>query len=232
MPLFAIGDLHLPGHGDKPMDVFGAQWEQHFESICRNWQSAVGDDDVVLIPGDISWAMYLPNAMDDLRAIARLPGRKVLLRGNHDYWWSSITKVREALPEGMYALQNDSISLGGYRLCGTRGWTLPGAMTPFEPEDEKILAREVIRLELSLAHAQRCANGEPLVVMTHFPPLLADGAETAFTRTLERYPVRHVVYGHLHGAGIKNGFSGMRRGVEYQLVSCDALGFAPQKIDS
>jgi predicted phosphohydrolase len=227
MSIYAIGDLHLPGRGDKPMNVFGAQWERHFETIQENWRACVHDEDIVLIPGDISWAMQLTEALFDIESIAALPGKKVLLRGNHDFWWSSIGKLRSVLPAGMYALQNDSIALDNVVFCGSRGWTLPTEAAPLEPQEQKIFDREVGRVRISLAHAAQNANGRPQVALMHFPPLLADGAETAFSRQLEEAGVTDVVYGHLHGAGIKNGFTGVHHGVRYHLVSCDAIGFSP-----
>ena len=229
MALYAIGDLHLPGHDTKPMDVFGSHWEGHFETISDHWRRMVTPEDLVLIPGDISWGMQLSDARDDLEAISRLPGEKVLLRGNHDYWWNSLSKVRQAMPEGMHVVQNDALLLGDRVICGTRGWTLPTEDTPLDEQNEKIYRRELLRLEMSLKAACRL-RGEGLVVMFHFPPVLSDQKDTEFTRLLEQYPVRQVVYGHLHGAGIKNGFSGEKNGIRYDLVSCDALHFCPLKI--
>ena len=231
MSIYAIGDLHLPGNAQKPMNVFGSHWDRHFDIISERWRETISDGDVVLIPGDISWAMQLKDAVGDLEAIARLPGRKVLLRGNHDYWWSALGKVRAALPAGMYAIQNDALLLEETVFCGTRGWVLPTPQQPLDEQDEKILARECLRLRLSLEHAMRLAGGgRDIFVMTHYPPLLSDGAATAFTEVLEAYPVRQVVYGHLHGAGIKSAFQGRRAGIEYGLVSCDALGFCPKRV--
>ena len=228
MSVYAIGDLHLPGHEQKPMDVFGEQWDRHFDVIRDNWLSLVRREDIVLIPGDISWAMQLADALDDLRAIGALPGRKLLLRGNHDYWWSSIGKVRAALLPDMYAIQNDAIALDGHVFCGARGWLLPTAQTPLAPDDERIYQRELLRLEMSLVQGEKL--GQKLVAMTHFPPLLGDGETTAFTELLERFPVTDVVYGHLHGAGIRNAYQGIRNGICYRLVSCDSIGFCPVRI--
>lgn len=230
MSVFAIGDLHLPGQGDKPMDVFGPQWERHFEAISAHWQSLVTPQDIVLLPGDISWAMQLANAREDLEAIAALPGKKILLRGNHDYWWSSISKVRSLLPSSMYALQNDALLLDGQVFCGTRGWSFPTAACPLDAQDEKIYQRELMRLQMSLEAAAMLHSARPWVVLMHFPPLLADEPATEYTRLLERYPVATVVYGHLHGAGIKNGFAGTKGGIAYHLVSCDALQFQPMLV--
>lgn len=230
MAVFAIGDLHLPGGDEKPMDVFGNHWENHFETISNHWLEMVSPQDVVLIPGDISWAMQLAQITDDLRAIEKLPGQKVFLRGNHDYWWNAIGKVRSMLGQGSYALQNDAVMLSGQVFCGTRGWMFPTAAQPLDEQDEKVFLRECMRLRMSLDQAVKLSKGEPVIVMMHFPPLFADGAATAFTDILEQYPINHVVYGHLHGHGIKIAFEGERNGIMYHLVSCDALGFRPKCI--
>lgn len=228
MTIFAIGDLHLSGSGAKPMDVFGRHWENHFGQITERWLSMVSPEDTVLIPGDISWAMQFEEATIDLRRIAQLPGTKVLLRGNHDYWWSSITRLRAYLPQDMLALQNDSVALAGVALCGTRGWDFPTESFPLEAQEEKVYRRELIRLELTLQSAKR--HGLPILAMMHYPPLLQDHRDTAFTALLERYGVAMCVYGHLHSAGIQNGFSGEHNGVQYRLVSCDAIDFSPVKV--
>lgn len=168
MRVFAIGDLHLPGSQGKPMDVFGAHWERHFEKICEDWRARVLPEDVVLLPGDLSWAMTLEEAAQDIAAICALPGQKLLLRGNHDYWWSSLTRVRALLPEGNYALQNDARVLQGIAFAGTRGWTI--ATPASSAQDLKIYRREVLRLELSLQDAARKGPGLPIVAMLHYPP--------------------------------------------------------------
>ena len=222
MRLFAIGDLHMSGGDEKPMDVFGPQWDRHFFHIRENWERLVRVEDTVLIPGDISWAMQIENALPDLAAIGALPGKKVLLRGNHDYWWCGITRLRELLPPGMYAVQNDAMALSGTAFCGTRGWTLPGSGTL--PEDEKIYRRELLRMEMSLDRAVKL-NQERLVVMCHYPPLGEGGAETPLSQLLEKYPVDDVVYGHLHGPSLRGAVTGLYRGIRYHCVSCDGLNF-------
>lgn len=225
MRLFAIGDLHLPGGEEKPMEVFGDHWENHFERIAQDWRSRVTQEDVVLLPGDTSWAMQLEAALPDLQAIGALPGRKVLIKGNHDYWWGGIGQVRRALPEGVHALQHDALDVGDAVLCGTRGWVYPAGNEPLSQEDERIFNREMIRLEMALNSAVKLADGRPVVVMLHYPPLYAQDRDTPFTRLLAKYPVHTVAYGHLHGAGIRGGFTGMHQGIRYQLCSCDSLGF-------
>ena len=158
MAIYAIGDLHFPGGQEKPMNVFGSHWDDHVSQILANWRQTVSDDDLVLIPGDISWAMHFDQAKEDLSLVASLPGEKVLLRGNHDYWWSSIGKLRAWLPAGMYAVQNDSISWNGVTICGTRGWVFPTEMNPLNEQDEKIYNRELIRLELRCSRRQSATS--------------------------------------------------------------------------
>ena len=226
MAIFAIGDLHLPGGDMKPMDVFGAHWENHFERISEDWRARVKDGDIVLIPGDISWAMQLAPALEDLRRIAQLPGRMLILRGNHDYWWSSLTQLRTNLPGNMFAVQNDAFDGGDVVFCGTRGWAIPGSAGA-GAQDEKLYRREAMRLEMSLKAAERMADGRPIVAMMHYPPLLPENAKTgtAFTALMTQYGVRRCVYGHLHGPSAHRGYRGMYDSVRYDLVSCDALGF-------
>ena len=226
MKLFAIGDLHLPGGDDKPMNVFGSHWDNHFERISQDWRTRVGEEDTVLIPGDISWALQLRDAVPDLQAIAALPGRKVLTKGNHEYWWNSLTQVRAVLPPGMRVIQHSALDLGETVVCGTRGWMIPTGDTALAPEDQKILNRELARMEMALQEAGKLRAGRPLVAMIHFPPLYEQVRDTDFTRLFERYQVSTVVYGHLHGPAIRAGFNGMHHGVRYMLTSCDSLNFA------
>lgn len=231
MSLFAIGDLHLPGGEEKPMSVFGPQWDRHFFRISESWREQVREEDTVLIPGDISWAMQLEAARPDLEAIGRLPGTKVLIRGNHDYWWGSISRVRAALPPSMFALQHDALETEHFVVCGTRGWNIPTEETPLDPQDEKIYRREVQRLGLALEAAGRKNPEKPLVVMLHYPPLYQGARRSEFTDLMEQHRVKLCVYGHLHGGGIAAGFSGEQNGVWYQLTSCDSQHFAPRKIN-
>ena len=220
MAVYAIADLHLPAK-QKPMDVFGEHWRDHFQRNREHWLARVAAEDLVLLPGDISWAMQLEEAMDDLRSIAALPGTKLLLRGNHDYWWSSIGRVRRAIGEGMLALQNDSVLIDGRLYAGSRGWTLPGP--EFSEDDLRIYNRERLRLEMSLQHARRRDEQAPITAVMHYPPLTDD--EPGFSDILERYGVTDCVYGHLHGPAIYGAVRGQRGSVRYHQVSCDGLGF-------
>lgn len=238
MRIFAIGDLHLPGGDKKPMDVFGAHWENHFERISSDWRDKVSQKDVVLIPGDISWAMQLGDALEDLERISQLPGKKLILRGNHDFWWSSLTQLRCSLPPGMHALQNDAYDAGDVVFCGSRGWTLPqpgnteALQGTAASQDEKIYRREAMRLEMSLKAARKLAGERPVFAMMHYPPLLPEYVRvgTEFTRLMTECGVSRCVYGHLHGPSVQRGYSGMYNGVQYDLVSCDALGFALKEV--
>lgn len=234
--VFAIGDLHLAGAVDKPMDIFGKHWENHWERIQKDWEERVSSQDIVLIPGDISWAMKLSDAKIDLENIAKLPGKKILIKGNHDYWWSSVSKVRSVLPSSIRVLQNDSVLESGYTFCGTRGWINP-EMKDFTQQDAKVYNREVQRLKLSLdsANLQQQVwgdtdNGKTLIVMLHYPPFVDKGQPTEMVNTLTQYKPHHVVYGHLHGEGCRIAFEGEYEGTEYHLVSCDYLNFQLKQI--
>ncbi|NCB30993.1 MAG: phosphohydrolase, partial [Clostridia bacterium] len=191
------------------------------------WRNTVGREDVVLLPGDISWAMTLDEAKADLDFIAALPGKKVILRGNHDYWWSSVSKVRSALAPGIYALQNDCLALWGMAVVGTRGWTCPGSALFKPEEDQKLYERELIRLELSLKSAPPNVSK---LCMLHYPPCNEKRQQSGFMDLLEAYGVERVIYGHLHGKSCKNAFEGNRNGVEYTLCSADHLAFSPKLI--
>lgn len=228
--IFAIGDLHLPGGDDKSMDVFGAHWEGHFDRIARDWNDRVLPEDIVLIPGDISWAMQFEQAKPDLGAIAALPGRKILTRGNHDFWWNGISKLRSWLPNGMYAIQNDAVMLDGVVFAGTRGWVLPDAAST--PEDLKVYAREQMRLRLSLEHARRMSPTGRLVALIHYPPVMSDGKESTLSDLFSEYHTDDVVYGHLHGAVAAYAFRGIVDGVRYHPVSCDGLQFSLYQLPS
>jgi len=227
MRLFAIGDLHLSHSSDKPMHVFGPNWENHAQRIRQTWCERVRPGDAVLIPGDISWAMQLSEAGPDLEYIGSLPGLKVIMRGNHDYWWNSLAKVRSALPEGVYALQNDIVELEGAVIAGSRGWMCPGSAGFDGEHDQKIYDREVMRLELSLSRAPK---GARIIGMLHYPPFNEKRQPSGFTELFEKYGAETVVYGHLHGRSCRNAFEGVRNGVEYLLCSADYLDFTPKLI--
>ncbi len=234
MALFALADLHLSFSSDKPMDVFGSKWEGYENKIKNNWNKLVNNDDIVLIAGDISWAMKWEEAKIDLKWISELTGSKILLRGNHDYWWTSLKKMQE-FDSKMKFLQNnfyiykDSSTQKKWAICGTRGWICPNEYK-FTENDEKIYKREQIRLKMSLDEAKK-AGFENILVMTHYPPTNSKFESSAFTDIYEQYGVKQVVYGHLHTQkAFAYGFKGVRNGVEYKLLSGDYVDFVPQKL--
>lgn len=229
MGIFAIGDLHLSQQQEKPMDIFGSDWENHAVKIKENWNRTVGENALVIVAGDISWAMYLADALPDLQWLAELKGTKLLIRGNHDYWWNSIGKVRSQLPSSLYALQNDHFSWEKSVVCGARGWICPGEEGFDNEQDQKLYQREVQRLRLSLESATRGGFSE-IIVALHFPPYNRKGQPSAFTRLLEEYKVKICVFGHIHDSGRENICQGIRNGVEYRFVAADGIGFTPLRL--
>lgn len=232
MALFAIGDLHLSFSTDKPMDVFGQNWQDYENKIKESWMCSVTHEDTVLIPGDISWAMRLDEARPDLDWINALPGRKILLRGNHDYWWASLKKM-QSLYESMDFLQNNYFSYQQagktYAICGTRGWMCPNP-NKFDENDMKIYERELLRLKLSLDSAKKDGH-KHFIVMTHYPPTNESQAFSGFQEIYEAYGVELVIYGHLHSEyAFEVGLQGNHGGVEYRLVSSDYLNFKLAKL--
>ena len=227
MRVFAIADPHLSRATPKPMDVFGPNWAGHPELFFERWRETVKDDDLVLVPGDISWAMSLEDALQDLQDIAALPGTKIISRGNHDYWWPAIGKLRAALPPGMFALQNDALKIGNLVVAGTRGWTSPGGFE-FTEQDEKIYARELERLKLSLRAANKL-SGERFIVMLHYPPTNARLEGSPITELLLSTAPDAVVYGHVHGERADAAVPDLG-GVAVHFVAADALEFRPKLV--
>ena len=225
MKVFAIADLHLSTVSPKPMDVFGGGWEGHFEKIKSDWLARVGQDDVVLIAGDISWAMKMEDALHDLRALADLPGKKIFIRGNHDYWWNGITKLRAAAPdESFIFLQTGAVKIGEFIFIGSRGWTCPGS-PEFTEQDNKLYMREAERFRLAFADADKLYSGtEKKVALIHYPPFNLKTEQTLFTQIFEENGVESVVFGHIHGAAYFP-YKVERKGVTYHLTACDKVGF-------
>ena len=227
MALWAISDLHLAINSDKPMDIFGDIWEKHHEKIKENWLKKVSTEDTVLIAGDISWSMNISEGGSDLEWIHNLPGKKILIKGNHDYWWSSITKLN-SLYDDMNFIQNNFFVYKDFAICGTRGWNCPGSAR-FTGHDEKIYNRELIRLRISLDEAVK--NGySKFIVMLHYPPTNDKFEETKLISIVKEYNVAKVIYGHLHGPSLNRLYEGNIEGVEYIVTSCDYLNFDPLKI--
>jgi predicted phosphohydrolase len=225
--VFALADLHLSLGTDKPMDVFGELWRDHVPRMAEAWDRAVAPDDTVLLAGDLSWGRNLEEARPDLAWIDRRPGRKLLLKGNHDGWWSSLAKVRAALPPSCAALQNDAVEVEGWVVVGARGWSAPGDPGATEA-DARVFRKELERLRLSIAAADaRFGAAAPRLAVAHYPPWLVGREPTEVVTLLERARVRLVVYGHLHGADHALAVRGEQRGIDYRFVAADAVDFAP-----
>lgn len=225
MALWTIGDLHLSHSTDKPMDVFGDRWSGHDVKIREDWLARVSEEDTVVIPGDISWGINLEEAYADLEYLSALPGRKILLKGNHDYWWETVSKMERFLDErkleNIFFLQNNHFEYEQYALCGTRGWALEG-------EDwQRLIARETQRLELSLSSAP--TEKEKLVFM-HYPPIYADAVCMPMIELMQQYGVKQCFYGHLHGISVKNAVIGEHFGINFSIVSADSLDFCLHNI--
>lgn len=223
MKIYAISDLHLASTSNKPMNIFGSKWDNYVQKITDDWQNRVEDDDAVLIAGDISWAMQLENAVKDLQPFFSLKGKKVFIRGNHDYWWKSVSRIRASLPKDFYVIQNDAVKFENVVICGSRGWTVEGG-NDFTEEDKKLYLREAERLKLALGCAQKLRNeGDKLIAMIHFPPFNVKREDSLFTDLFEQFKVDKVVYGHLHGKECKVDLRLNKRGIEYYLTSCDQV---------
>lgn len=228
MALYAISDLHLALETDKPMDIFGEEWLNHDEKIKNNWIAKINNDDTVLIAGDISWSINIEGGKRDLEWIYELPGRKIIVKGNHDYWWTSIKKLNN-MYENIFFIQNNFCVYEDYAVCGTRGW-INKDMESFSEHDEKIYNREIIRLRLSLDAAIK-AGYKKIIVMMHYPPFNDKYDDNEFTEVMEEYSVEKVIYGHMHGPILKK-IKGciVKNDVQYILTSCDYLNFDPMKL--
>ena len=226
MALYAIGDLHLGLSVDKPMDVFGPGWENHAARL-QDAFSKLHDDDLTVLCGDTSWGIDFQESLADFRFIDALPGRKLILKGNHDYWWNTAAKMRRFFAENglttLDILHNNCHFYGDYALCGTRGWFFEEDQ---KPHNEKVLNREVGRLEASL----KLAEGRPILAFLHYPPLYEGYRCPEILKKLEEYGVERCFYGHLHGVTHRRAIQGSFGGVDYSLVSADYLRFEPKKI--
>jgi len=230
MAIYAIADLHLSLGLDKPMDIFGEKWKNHEKKIEENWLKKVKEEDLVLLPGDFSWAMNLEEAKKDFEHINNLPGTKLLLKGNHDYWWTSLKKMREFLNENRFKnidfIYNNSYIWEDKIILGTRGWS--------EQEDnaEKIIRRENLRLRLALENAvQQFGEDKEIIVCMHYPPFNGyEELELNFIKTMKSYNVIKCIYGHIHGEAQKEAIQGTIEGIEFKMLSSDYTNFDLVKI--
>lgn len=229
MSIYVIGDLHLSFNEDKPMSIFGENWEGHGEKIKKDWIKKVKPDDIVVLPGDFSWSTYLNDTYEDFSYLNALPGKKILLKGNHDYWWTTVTNMKNYLKENNFDnidfLYNNSYEYENLILVGTRGWSLSE-----EEEDKKLLKREVLRLELSIKDGiEKYRNEKEIIAFMHYPPItlsnIIHNETNDFIKILQKYNIKKCYYGHLHSASIKEAIQGEYFGIEFKLVSCDGLDF-------
>ena len=221
MKLFTISDLHLSLSSDKPMDVFSG-WDNYVEKIEKNWKKIVKEEDAVVIPGDLSWGLKIEETLEDFRFLESLPGKKIIIKGNHDLWWGTAKKLREFFLQNeinsVDIIFNNSAVCGKYAIAGTRGWFYD------EKADEKILMREAGRLEASLISAEQ--TGKEILVFLHYPPVFADYVCQEIFDVLKRHNIKRVFYGHIHGAGAAN-IVREYEGIKFTLVSCDYVNFTP-----
>ena len=230
MALYVIGDTHFSEGCNKPMDIFGGAWKGYRDKLVSSL-SILRSEDTLVLAGDFSWGMSLQEALPDFRLLDSFPGKKLLIKGNHDYWWETVSKMKRFFAENAIEtidfLHNSCYFYNGAALCGTRGWFYdkndPAA------GDDKIFKRELIRLEASLKAAVDQGARE-IDCFLHYPPVFAGTEVPQITEILSRYPVKRVFYGHLHGESLRGAFSGMRNGIYYAVVSADALGFRPIQI--
>lgn len=228
MKVYAISDLHLSINNPKPMDIFGAVWDNYLEDIEKSLQ-AVQPDDLVLIAGDLSWAMTLDAAVPDLKYIGGISsGKKIITRGNHDYWWKGISAVRAVLPENVFAIQNDCMKFGDVIVCGSRGWSADDK----SEDGKRLYARELLRMEMSLQAMQKLReDGDRVIFMIHYPPFNVRFEDTPVTKLFEKYGVNAVVYGHLHGKNCYAKRLADKHGIKYYLTSCDQVANRAVEID-
>ncbi len=235
MSIYIIGDLHLSFSQNKPMSIFGDNWENHEEKIRNNWINIVKEDDTVILAGDFSWATYLNDTYKDFEYINNLPGKKLFLKGNHDYWWETVSKMKKYLKENEFNeidfIYNNAHVCEEYIIAGTRGYTLGG-----DESDDKILRRELLRLEISLEKAKefnsKLEEQKEIIVIMHYPPITDKNEQDTnkFIELMKKYNVKKCYYGHLHGPSINNAVEGNINGINIELISADKVKFELQKV--
>ena len=231
MAIYAIGDLHLSLNNEKPMNIFGENWKKHEEKIRESWLETVNDEDLVLIPGDFSWKMHLKDMYEDFNYLNSMPGKKLLLKGNHDYWWETLAKMRKFINDNNFKnidfVYNNSYEYEDKIIAGTRGWALNDT-----ENSEKMNHREEERLKLSIQDGLKYGDSKEIICMMHYPPIKK--AETLisseYIEIMKMYNVKTCIYGHLHGKSHEEAFEGIYEGINFKLVSADYLGFKLYKV--
>lgn len=231
MAIYAIADLHLSFNTNKPMDVFGENWKNYEQKIKIDWREKVKENDLVMLPGDFSWAMYLEETEKDFEYINNLPGKKILLKGNHDYWWSTVTSMRNYLKEKKFKnidfLYNNSYEYENKIIVGTRGWTLSE-----DQEDKRLTKREVDRLELSIKDGiEKYGIDKEIIAFMHYPPVTNSYLNTEYINLMKKYNIKKCYYGHLHANSIQDAIEGDVKGIRFKLISADGLDFKLIKVE-
>ncbi len=225
MRVFAISDLHIDTTNSKPMNIFGESWEGHTDQIlaCAKKHN-ISFNDVLIVAGDLSWGMKMEDAKKDLAFFEQIPTNIIIVKGNHDYWWQSLSVVRANIPSNMHAIQNDAIKFGHFVFCGTRGWILPTSKKPLSKQDQKIYDREIIRLKLSIDEAKKLASeGDEIICVMHYPPFNFNKEESEYLKVLKEANINTVVYGHIHGNFKGCNLKTTLDGIDCYLTSCDFL---------
>ena len=234
MSIYTIGDLHLSFKENKPMSIFGDNWEGHEEKIKNDWIENVKEEDLVVIPGDFSWSTYLKDTDSDFNYLNSLPGKKLLLKGNHDYWWTTVTRMRDFLKQNEFEnidfIYNNAYEFENCIIAGTRGWSQTE-----ENEDKRLLKREAIRLELSIQNGiNTYGDNKKIIIFMHYPPInnsnITKNEANEFIRIMQKYKIKKCFYGHLHSNSIKEAVEGKHFGIDFKLVSADGLDFKLYKI--
>lgn len=234
MSIYTIGDLHLSFNENKPMSIFGENWKGYEEKIKDNWMKLVTENDLVVLPGDFSWSMYLKDTYKDFEYLNALPGKKLLLKGNHDYWWSTVNSMRNYVKENNFKnidfIYNNAYEFENKIIVGTRGWAFGE-----DAESKKMLHREVARLELSIRNGiENYGEDKEIIAFLHYPPIINQNIQyeetNEFIRILKKYHIKRCYYGHLHSTAIKEAVEGEYFGIEFKLVSADAINFNLVKI--
>lgn len=236
MSIYVIGDLHLSLKNPKPMDIFGINWKNHEEKIKNDWINKVKNEDTVIHPGDFSWAINLEDAKPDFEYFCNLPGKKIMLKGNHEYWWTTVTNMTKFLNENNFNniqfLHNNSIEVEDKIICGTRGWSLINIDTQ---NARKLIDREALRLELSIKDAmlknEKLGNKKEIIVFYHYPPITKQNYNTPFMKIMKKYDIKKCYYAHLHGKSIQEAVEGNILEIDFKLVSADGLDFKLLKIN-
>ncbi len=235
MAIYTIGDLHLSFNENKPMSIFGENWEGYEEKVKENWTNLVKEEDLVVLPGDFSWSMYLKDTYNDFEYLNNLPGKKLLLKGNHDYWWSTVNSMRNYIKENHFEnidfLYNNAYEFENKIIVGTRGWALGEDL-----ESKKMINREVSRLELSIKNGlENYGEDKEIVAFMHYPPIIKQNIQNNeindFIRILKQYNIKQCYYGHLHGSAIKEAVEGEYFGINFKLVSSDSVEFDLVKVE-